>query len=227
MEHFDNLQEHTKSVDYAQGTPLWYLIGALMASSVMLISIACVVSVVRGISPTLYNMLNDTTVVAPIAVTAINALQVAHFLSALALYHRCMPINTFRARAQLILASATHVVLLLLMFVLPFLGWSTHWASFIAMLVWGVWEVAVLFALRAIYRVRLARERKLQLASILVFCGYCASCAVYAILYHFDNAFLIVAEVFCSVFAVVFLMLLIVHTVRVQFTVFMAVPEVE
>ena len=178
-------------------------------------------------------MLNDTAISAPFAVTAVNALQAAHFLAALALYYRCLPKSPRRARIQLVLAGATHTALLLVLFLLPFLGWSQDWASEIAMAVWGAWELAVLFALQSIYRYRLQREQRYQVLSAVAFAGYVVSGVAYAVLrilgtrsLTMDLA-LFVVECVSAGFVVAFMALLLVHTSTVRFTMFVSLPVVE
>lgn len=179
-------------------------------------------------------MLNDTAISAPFAVTAVNALQVAHFLAALALYYRCHPKSPRRARIQLALAGATHTALLLVLFLLPFLGWSQDWASGIAMGVWGAWELAVMFALQSIYRFRLQREQRYQVLSGVAFVGYVLSATAYGVLrlvlgtrsLTMDLA-LFVVECVAAGFVVAFMALLLVHTTCIRFTLFVAIPQPE
>jgi uncharacterized membrane protein YjfL (UPF0719 family) len=144
FEHFAEVEEET--LTKSASTPIWRILGGFMLGTVSLLLIAALICLKYGIAPTLYNMLNQTDT-APFAVAAVNFIQGAHMIMALALYYRTKPKTLWLARIQLGLAVATHVAFVLVLFLLPFLGWSQDWASVLPVYTWGVWELVVLLAL--------------------------------------------------------------------------------
>ena len=93
------------------GAQIWYIIAFLLTSVIVIFLIGAIISIFNGIAPTLYNLLN-TTVTEPFAITTINMLQLAHFIVASALYYRTVHKSIVLARVQLVLAMATHSILL-------------------------------------------------------------------------------------------------------------------
>lgn len=165
FEHFEEVSDRHEPKPGE--TPIWYLISFLLAGVIVIFLTGALIAIYNGIAPTLYNLLNNNPVTEPFAVTAINMLQLAHFIVASALYYRTLHRSLMLARVQFVLATATHSVLLIALFLLPFFGWSQDWASPIAVLVWGAWEGTALLALRAIYLHKLVIHSPLSLTILM------------------------------------------------------------
>jgi hypothetical protein len=223
FEHFDEVSEHEETALHGTATPIWRIITLLLLGTIALLVCAGVICAHHGLPPTLFNMLSENTPAGPFAVTAINALQAAHFIVATALYYRVWRKSITLARVQLGLAVATHGSLLLVLFLLPFLGWSQDWASPITVLVWAAWELAALLALRRVYQFRLPRERRYLKLSWVAFAVFLVGAIAYVVLRMLPGRphvalLLLLSECLMGLAVLAFMALLLLHTKRVYFT---------
>jgi hypothetical protein len=174
-------------------------------------------------------MLNDNAIAGPFAITAINMLQATHFIISLAIYYRGRSQALRLAQAQLGLAVATHGALLLVLVLLPILGWSRDWASIVPVYVWGAWECVVVVLLHTIYRNQLVRERRHLKLSILFTVIYCTFLVAYTV-FCFLPPFPLISMFFSLIEGVllssvlIFLGLLLIHTKRIHFTMYDTPP---
>jgi hypothetical protein len=201
---------------------IWKIVLTLLLGFLVLFVFGIVISLVHGVRPTVYNMLNENVTIVPFIVTSINLLQAAHLLVSIAVFYRSRKQAFYYAWIQMVLSTATHVALLVVLGMLPILGWSQHWASLVAVVLWLFWEFTVLLALGKVYKYRPLYEKRYLNLGIFIFVFYTLGAVAYLgmrLALPLSDTVLLLTEALLGVSAIAFVVILLVHTKQVYFTV--------
>ena len=234
--HIMSYDEFKESRDMNQNSkeiPLYSLLILLVIIIVIMIGSSAIVcftdDTCKDRIPTTTNMLNSTFTSA-FLVTGMNAALAAHGIVVAGIFYRAKHRSHAWASAQVIIAVFVHASACISIFVASKTGWNQDWANVSTILALALWMICVQFALRAVYRDRIAKQRNLLRASLVVFILYTIVCIIYVVLRAVPvdkyvnekskQVGILVSEILTAITLVAYNFLTVLHTRHVRLSIF-------
>ena len=230
---YDEFKESLDMNKNSKEMPIYSLLILLVVIMVLMVGTSAIVcftdETCKNRIPTTTNLLNSTFTSA-FLVTGMNAGLAAHGIIVAAVFYRAKHRSHGWASAQVVIAVFVHASACISLFVSGKTGWSHDWANVSTIIALAVWMACVQFALRAVYRDRIAKQRKLLRASLVIMILYTLVCFIYIVLravpvHKYVNekskqVGLLVSEILTAATMVTYMFLTVLHTNRVRFQLF-------